>query len=210
MLEGSVTPAAAVDAFLGSHSTGTAQRTVEALREQLGGGPKLVPEHGEVMSWDEVREMIAGGVEIGAHTVSHAVLPFEEPERAEWEICESKAEIERHTGRPCLDFAYCNGWYSDELIRILVKSGFRSAVTTEDRLNRIGGDPFALKRKVVWENFSVGVRGTYSSRLTGCQMDDVFTSLGGGTVVIGRKAQRREFAAPLLVSASDLELHGGR
>jgi hypothetical protein len=210
LLEGSITPAPAVDAFLAAHPVGTAQLTVEGLREQLGGGPELVPEEGEVMSWEDVREMVAAGVQIGAHTVTHAVLPFEDPERAEWEIRQSKAEIEKQTGRPCLDFAYCNGWYSDELIRMLRDAGFRSAVTTEDLLNRIGGDPFALKRKVVWENFSVGVGGTYSSRLTGCQMDDVFTSLGGGTVVNGRKAQRGEFAAPLLVSAADLELQGGR
>jgi hypothetical protein len=41
-------------------------------------------------------------------------------------------------------------------------------------------------------------------------MDDVFTSLGGRAVVSGWKAQRREFAAPLRVSASDLQLQGGR
>jgi peptidoglycan/xylan/chitin deacetylase (PgdA/CDA1 family) len=210
LLEGSMTPSAAVDAFLGNQSAGTAQRTIEALCEQLGGGPELIPEQGEVMDWNEVREMISFGVEIGAHTVTHAVLPLEDPECAEWEIRESKAEIEKHTGRPCLDFAYCNGWYSDELIQILVRAGFRSAVTTEDLLNRIGGDPFALKRKVVWENFSVGARGTYSSHLTGCQMDDVFTSLGGGTVVIGRKTQRGSNATPLLFTEPEFALQGGR
>jgi peptidoglycan/xylan/chitin deacetylase (PgdA/CDA1 family) len=207
---GTLVPAEAVDLFLGDHPGQIARRCIDALTEQLGGGPELIPTQGDVMNWDDVRAMIAAGLEMGAHTVTHTVLPLEEPERAEWEIRASKAEIEDRTGRPCRDFAYCNGWYSDELIRILAQAGFRSAVTTEDRPNRIGGDPFTLKRKVLWENFSVGFDGTYSSPLTGCQMDDVFTTLGGGTVVIGRKAQRREFAAPLLVSASDLELHGGR
>jgi peptidoglycan/xylan/chitin deacetylase (PgdA/CDA1 family) len=189
---GTLSPASAVDLFLRDHSGQVAQRTLAALGEQLGGGPDLVPVQGEVMNWDEVREMIAAGMEMGAHTVSHTVLPLEEPERAQWEIRASKAEIESRTGRPCRDFAYCNGWYSDDLIRILAEAGFRSAVTTEDRPNRIGGDPFTLKRKVLWENFSVGFDGSYSSRLTGCQMDDVFTSLGGGTVVIGLKPPRVE------------------
>ena len=42
------------------------------------------------------------------------------------------------------DFAYCNGWYSDEIIRVLAANGFRSGVTTEDFPNKIGGDPFTL------------------------------------------------------------------
>ncbi len=66
-----------------------------------------------------------------------------------------------------MDFAYCNGWYSDEVIRVLAAHGFRSAVTTEDLPNRIGGDPFTLKRKVLWENFSIGMLGDYSTTLTG-------------------------------------------
>lgn len=189
--EAKVAPARAVDAFLANHSGGIAQRVIELLAEQLGGGPDTLPEHGEPMSWDEVRELAnTPGIEIGAHTVSHNVLPLEDLERAEWEVRQSKDEIERQTGKPCRDFAYCNGWYSDELIQMIVQAGFRSAVTTEDLPNRIGGDPFTLKRKVLWENFSVGFDGSYSSCLTGCQMDDVFTALGGGTVVVGRKPQR--------------------
>jgi hypothetical protein len=76
------------------------------------------------------------------------------------------------------DFAYCNGWYSDEVIAALVRNGFRSAVTTEDMPNLIGGDPFTLKRKVLWENFSLGVTGEYSPSLTVCQLDDCFGMLG--------------------------------
>lgn len=192
-----ITPAQAVDVFLGCNSGALAATLVEALSAQLGGGPELVPEEGAAMSWDEVRDMANSGIEIGAHTVTHTVLPMEEPGRAEWEIRNSKAEIEQQLGRPCVDFAYCNGWYSDELVRMLTRAGFRSAVTTEDLPNRIGGDPFTLKRKVLWENFSVGFDGGYSSCLTGCQMDDVFTTLGGGTVVIGRKEQRGAGSKPI-------------
>ena len=209
LTKGTLAPALAVDLFLRDHSTQLARRCLEALSEQLGGGPELIPEQGDLMSWDEVRAMIAGGVDMGAHTVTHTVLPLEEPERAEWEIRASKAEIESRTGRPCLDFAYCNGWYSDELIRILAEAGFRSAVTTEDRTNRIGGDPFTLKRKVLWEDFSVGFDGTYSSPLTGCQMDDVFTSLGAGTVVIGHKPQRASALGGGLFSEPNIAIHGG-
>lgn len=206
---GQITPAAAVDAFLADQPSGIAHRLIESLTEQMGGGPELLPEQGDVMDWDEVRAMARAGVNIGAHTVTHTVLPLEEPERAEWEIRTSKAEIEKQLGQPCLDFAYCNGWYSDDLVRMLVQAGFRSAVTTEDLSNRIGGDAFTLKRKVLWENFSVGYDGSYSSCLTGCQLDDVFTSLGGGTIVVGRKPQRRPSQVIVPFTEPETGLGGG-
>jgi peptidoglycan/xylan/chitin deacetylase (PgdA/CDA1 family) len=196
-----------VDRFLSEAPGKVALRVIESLAEQLGGGPDTIPEHGDVMTWDDARRMAAAGISFGAHTVGHNVLPLEEPERAEWEILESRTEIERQLGRPCVDFAYCNGWYSDELVRMLTRAGYRSAVTTEDLPNRVGGDPFTLKRKVLWENFSLGFDGGYSSRLTGCQLDGVFTSLGGGTVVIGRRPQRAQAAIPLFTEPEPL--HGG-
>jgi peptidoglycan/xylan/chitin deacetylase (PgdA/CDA1 family) len=118
------------------------------------------------------------------------VLTLEDPAAVEHELRESKAWIEREVGRPVRDFAYCNGWYSEEVIRLLARCGFRSAVTTEDLPNRIGGDPFTLKRKVLWENFSIGALGDYSSTLTGCHLDDVFGALGACKAVPGRRPQR--------------------
>lgn len=209
MSGGRISVSEAVDAFLASQPGGIVHRLCEALAQQLGGGPELLPDDGAPMTWDECREMAAAGIDFGAHTVSHTVLPMEDPDRAEWEIRQSKAEIERQLGRPCVDFAYCNGWYSDEMVRMLVQAGFRSAVTTEDLPNRIGGDLFTLKRKVLWENFSVGFDGSYSSCLTGCQMDDVFTSLGGGTVVIGKKPQRAPLTTAIPFTEPEADLHGG-
>ncbi len=207
VLAGNESASAAVDQFLSEAAGSVALRLIEGLTEQLGGGPETVPEQGDVMTWDDARRMADAGISFGAHTVGHTVLPLEDLERAEWEILESRTEIERQVGRPCVDFAYCNGWYSDELIRMLTRAGYRSAVTTEDLPNRVGGDPFTLKRKVLWENFSLGFHGGYSSCLTGCQIDDVFTSLGGGSVVIGRRIQRAQAAIPLFTEPEPL--HGG-
>jgi peptidoglycan/xylan/chitin deacetylase (PgdA/CDA1 family) len=190
VLAGRQAVSAALDDFIGEYSAGMLNQVIAGLEVQLGGGADLVPPNGEIMSWDEVRAMAGAGVDLGAHTVGHTVLPLEAPERAEWEIVTSKREIETQTGQRIVDFAYCNGWYSDEIIRILAKHGFRSAVTTEDLPNRIGGDPFTLKRKVLWENFSLGLDGSYSSALTGCQLDDVFGALGATNAVPGRRPQR--------------------
>ena len=182
---GKKTTSAALDDFIGIYPSGVLTAMIDALELQLGGGSDLVPDQGDTMSWHEVRQMAADGFEFGAHTLGHTVLTLEPTEVIEREITESKAIIERELGTQVRDFAYCNGWYSDEIVAILKKHGFRSGVTTEDYPNRIGGDPFALKRKVLWENFSLGAMGDYSPILTGCQLDDVFGVLGMNNPVPG-------------------------
>jgi peptidoglycan/xylan/chitin deacetylase (PgdA/CDA1 family) len=191
---------AALDDFIGQYPSTTLLETIDALEKTLGPGPDLLPEQGDLMDWDEVRQMVKDGFEFGAHTLGHVVLTHEPVDVVEREVRESKEIIERETGTTVRDFAYCNGWYSDEVIRVLVRNGFRSAVTTEDMPNRIGGDPFTLKRKVLWENFSVGVSGGYSQSLTVCQLDDCFGALGMRGPVYGRRPQRSQAMAntPLL------------
>lgn len=205
ILAGEKTASAALDDFIGIYPSEVLTQVIDALEAQLGGGADLLPEQGDVMSWDEVREMARDGFEFGAHTLGHTVLTLEPTQVVEREIAESKAIIEREVGNSVVDFAYCNGWYSDEIVRILAAHGFRSGVTTEDYPNKIGGNPFALKRKVLWENFSLGALGDYSSVLTGCQLDDCFGALGMSNPVPGWRPQvaRGEAAAPAILSAPE-------
>ncbi len=187
ILSGQKTASAALDDFIGEHSATVLTQVIDALEAQLGGGRDLTPEQGDLMDWDEVRRMSKDGFDFGAHTLGHTVLTLEPREVVEREIVESKRTVERELGKPCVDFAYCNGWYSDEVIRVLAANGFRSGVTTEDFPNRIGGDPFTLKRKVLWENFSIGMLGDYSSTLTACQLDDCFGVLRVNHPVPGKR-----------------------
>ncbi len=189
VLSGRKRVSAALDDFIGQYSTSTLVETIQALEEKLGPGPELLPEQGDLMNWDEVRQMVKDGFDFGAHTLGHVVLTHEPVDVVEREVRESKAIIEREAGITVRDFAYCNGWYSDEVIRVLKQNGFRSAVTTEDMPNLMGGDPFTLKRKVLWENFSVGMTGSYSETLTVCQLDDCFSTLGMRAPVLGRRPQ---------------------
>lgn len=187
----------ALDEYIGEWPGRVMTEVIDGLEQQLGGGPELTPEQGDCMNWDEVRKMAADGIDFGAHTIGHTVLTLEDRVGIAREIRESKVRVEAELGRACEHFAYCNGWYSDEVIDTLVKLGFRSAVTTEDYPNQIGGDPFTLKRKVLWENFSIGMTGDYSSCLTSCQLDDVFGILGMNHPVPGKRPQR-----PLVVSGN--------
>jgi peptidoglycan/xylan/chitin deacetylase (PgdA/CDA1 family) len=198
-LGGQKSLSATLDDFIGEHPGRALRAIIDGLEAQLGGGPELRPEQGDVMDWDEVRRMAQDGISFGAHTLDHSVLTLESPESVEQNLTLPKAIIERELGTAVRDFAYCNGWYSDALVSALVRAGYRSAVTTEDFPNAIGGDPYTLKRKVLWENFSLGMLGDYSSCLTVCQLDDVFGVLGVSHPVPGKRPQRggELFEAPV-------------
>jgi peptidoglycan/xylan/chitin deacetylase (PgdA/CDA1 family) len=187
ILGGQKTLSVALDDFIGEYATELLEAIIGGLEAQLGEDANTLPEQGDVMSWDEVLRMARGGMELGAHTRTHRVLTLEPRQVMEKEIAGSRAAIEARAGSPVRDFAYCNGWYSDEVVAALKHCGFRSAMTTEDYPNRLGGDPFSLKRKVLWENFSVGINGDYSSPMTRCQLDDVFGALGVNHPVPGRR-----------------------
>ena len=92
---------------------------------------------------------------------------------------------------------------------MLAQHGFRSGVTTEDLPNRIGGDPFALKRKVLWENFSRRDDGRLQPRaLTVCQLDDCFGMLGMSHPVLGKRPPARRGAGEAQLQVE--QQRGGR
>lgn len=177
---------AALDALIADRPAGTLAELAQTLSTKLGVSPEAA--RGELLDWDEARWLSRRGFSLGAHTVEHVVLTHEQPARIDQELAESKAQIERETGSPVLDFAYCNGWYSNEVISSLVRNGYRSAVTTEDLPNVLGADPYTIKRKVLWEGASLGALGRFSDALAACQFDDVFGFLGLRRPVLGRRA----------------------
>ncbi len=58
------------------------------------------------MTWDMVREMAAGGMTIGGHTINHAILSGLDEDEQWQEISGCAARLERETGRPMRYFAY--------------------------------------------------------------------------------------------------------
>jgi peptidoglycan/xylan/chitin deacetylase (PgdA/CDA1 family) len=187
MGQGKAVPAA-LDDYIGDVPSDALRFAIELLAARLGEAPE--PAWGELMNWEEARRISAAGYELGAHTLEHVVLTLEGPTRIDHEIRGSKELIERETGSPVRHFSYCNGWYSEQLVHRVARMGFQSAVTTEDFPNRLGENPFTLKRKVLWEDFSTGLFGQYSPALTSCCVDDVFRMVGLGHPVSGNRTQR--------------------
>jgi peptidoglycan/xylan/chitin deacetylase (PgdA/CDA1 family) len=62
--------------------------------------------HFTLMTRTEVQQLAAGGMTIGAHTLSHPVLSQMSPELAWTEIAQSRARLEAVLGKPVWAFAY--------------------------------------------------------------------------------------------------------
>ncbi len=119
-----------------------------ALAELRDSSLELAPA-ARPLTWDQAREMLAGGVELGGHTVSHPILSTLEPGAQEEEILGSRQRIAEATGVEPLTFAYPNGSardYDRHTVEILRRAGFRAACTTRRGSNRPGCDRLTLKR----------------------------------------------------------------
>jgi peptidoglycan/xylan/chitin deacetylase (PgdA/CDA1 family) len=127
-------------------------RALDELRSCLGVDPDAIDEveHGP-LTWDQVRDMAANGIEFGSHTVSHPVLSrVLDMETLRSELVDSKSAIEREAGRPVIAFAYPVGGASAINEKVLEASRaagyrlaftYRAGVTTLRRAER-----FSLRR----------------------------------------------------------------
>jgi peptidoglycan/xylan/chitin deacetylase (PgdA/CDA1 family) len=110
---------------------------------------------GMCVSWDQVRTMVASGIEMGAHTQSHPILTRVPLERARTEVQGSKARIEAEINQPVTSFAYPNGLPSDfspALQAMLPEIGLTAAFTLEPgptRQSTARRAPMAIRRVFV-------------------------------------------------------------
>jgi peptidoglycan/xylan/chitin deacetylase (PgdA/CDA1 family) len=103
------------------------------IYEQIMEGFKDVEKpEGFMMNWDDIRTVYENGCEIGSHSVSHPLLAKKSNiEQIEKELVESGKIIENKIGRFPLSFAYPFGSYNEIIKKIVLKSGYRFALTVE-------------------------------------------------------------------------------
>jgi peptidoglycan/xylan/chitin deacetylase (PgdA/CDA1 family) len=89
--------------------------------------------------------MVAAGVDIGAHTFSHPVLPTLDDETARREIVDAAAAIEDVTGRAVRHFAYPYGLRTKRDVA-LARGRYRLAVSATAALVRPGADAAEVPR----------------------------------------------------------------
>ena len=97
---------------------------------------------------DEVRAMLASGIwELGAHTLTHALLPALDATERRREIEAAKAQLEAKFDTEVRTFAYPFGIFEAADREAVREAGYRFAVTTAAGIDAsLDADPWGLKR----------------------------------------------------------------
>ncbi|MEJ7670339.1 MAG: polysaccharide deacetylase family protein [Casimicrobiaceae bacterium] len=117
-----------------------------------------------MLSSAELRALASGGVEIGAHTVTHPILSRLDPEGARKEIVGGGKALEAILGKKIDLFAYPNGVpgrdFGPEHVQMVRDAGYAAAVTTGPGVSRAGTDVYQLPRFTPWDrsNMKFGAR----------------------------------------------------
>ena len=102
-----------------------------------------------LMDARQLRQWMAGGQEIGAHTRHHADLTQIDAASARDEIFRSKAELEELIAQPVNQFCYPYGKFSDVHAELVRQAGYSSATTTVRSRCLADEDLMRLPRAVV-------------------------------------------------------------
>ena len=98
------------------------------------------------MSWDNVIEMHAAGMEFGAHSYNHADLRGQSTDYLVWQILGPRKAIEERIREPVRFFCYPSGRYDDQVIAVLHSAHYWGAVTVHQGTIQCSEAPFELKR----------------------------------------------------------------
>ena len=103
-----------------------------------------------VVSWAQIEEMSRGGMEFGSHSVTHPYLTTYDPDWLRFELEESKAALEEHTGKAVTALAYPFGLYDDTVMTAVHEAGYRAACTIEQDSTVYAGQLLTLPRLWVY------------------------------------------------------------
>ena len=102
----------------------------------------------EKLSDAELRKMLDSGLwELGAHTLTHALLPDLSGAEHRHEVAESKTAIEARFDTDVTAFAYPFGIYTEDEVAAVAEAGYRFAVTTDAGISTdVEAEALELKR----------------------------------------------------------------
>ncbi len=99
------------------------------------------------MSWDQVREMVAGGgVTLGGHSVDHGHMPAQTAEATRAELVAASSRFQEELGEMPTMFAYPYGEYGLALRDIVAQAGFAAAFGQQSGAIARGSDRLTLPR----------------------------------------------------------------
>ena len=130
------------------------------------------------LSWAMLAEMQRGGITVGSHTRTHALLTRESPSRMLEETAGARRALEERLGTPIDHFAYPDGAFDAETVETVARAGYRFAYTTchhRDRRHPL----LTIPRCVLWENSCLDPAGRFSAAVASCVTSGIFHFASG-------------------------------
>jgi peptidoglycan/xylan/chitin deacetylase (PgdA/CDA1 family) len=102
-----------------------------------------------MLTWDQVRELAAGRVEIGGHSHTHPQLDQLTDDALRFEVLRCKEIIADELGTRPASFAYPYGYSSRRVRHVVRETGFAQSLAVGNGLARRRQGPYALQRVTV-------------------------------------------------------------
>lgn len=122
---------------------------VHSIETQLEVRPPGSAE-GLMMTWEQVRGLVANGHLVGSHTLTHPNMAQIKDAEAETEMSESKQRIEQVLLSPVVHFSYpcpaLSPHWKKSTVAMSLQAGYHTAVTTDAGQVRRNDDPLSLHR----------------------------------------------------------------
>jgi peptidoglycan/xylan/chitin deacetylase (PgdA/CDA1 family) len=102
-----------------------------------------------MLSWSQIDEVDSAGIEVAAHSHSHAQLDQLPAGPLERELRTSKTLLEDRLGREVATLAYPYGYFSLRVRDAVRAAGYRHAAAVSNRSLRDNADPLAMPRLTI-------------------------------------------------------------
>jgi len=116
------------------------------------------------LTWDQIKTLQAGGIEIGSHTRSHPALNAVSSAKLTEEVIGSKKELEEKLGVPVNSFCYPSGAYNEYTPDVVKKAGYTSAVTVVNRKAAPKDDLYHVPRIRVHKAATINIFSDYLNK----------------------------------------------
>ena len=108
-----------------------------------------------MLSATQLREMQAGGMEIGAHSHTHRRLTQCDDAELINELTQSRTTLEHLLQRPVTSLAYPYGAHDDRVVAAARNTGYQTACTTRTGWAQAGNDPLQIRRLSIYADDSL-------------------------------------------------------
>jgi len=130
----------------------------------------------KLLETTQLIDMLAAGMEIGSHTLSHCRLTEASNEKIHAEVFESRCYLSDLLDSSITSFAYPYGLYNETVLLATKSAGYQVAFTTSSGFGFIHNNPLESRRISIMSNDSLS---TFARKITFAANDVSWNTMAG-------------------------------